>query len=69
MNVIVGRGKGPVVVSFDRSLIFCSERRIMRNENVIKVFFVLITIISFLFAFVEQFGLSCFRDGLVISWE
>ena len=41
----------------------------MRNENVIKVFFVLITIISFLFAFVEQFGLSCFRDGLVISWE
>ena len=39
----------------------------MRNENVIKVFFVLITIISFLFAVVEQFGLSCFRDGSVVS--
>ena len=41
----------------------------MRNEYVIKVFFVLITIISFLFAFVEQFGLSDYCNGLVISWE
>ena len=32
----------------------------MRNEYVIKVFFVLVTVISFLFAFVEQFGLSFF---------